>query len=61
MTCYYIVALTKQGNLVDAYVIAKSVSEALDKFIDRLDLRGNISDFRFCVQRDLESNRERNT
>lgn len=45
--CYFIVVLTKQGKLVDAYVNARSVSEALDKMIAQLDLAGNIAEFKF--------------
>lgn len=52
---YFIVALTKQGKLVDASVLAKSISEALDKFIDQLDLRGVIIDYRFCIRREHTS------
>lgn len=47
---YFVVALTKQGKLVDAYVRAESISVALDKFISQLDLAGNIQDFKFCVK-----------
>ena len=49
---FYIVALTKQGRLVDAYVKATSISQALDKFIDQLDLAGMIAEYRFCVRRE---------
>lgn len=52
---YFIVALTKQGKLVDAFVRAKSISEALDKFIDQLDLRGGIIEYRFCIRREFTS------
>jgi hypothetical protein len=49
---FYIVALTKQGKLVDAYVKATSISNALDKLIDQLDLPGMIVEYRFCVRRE---------
>lgn len=48
---FFIVVLTKQGKLIDASVVAPSVSEALDKVIDRLDLAGNIVDYKFCIRR----------
>lgn len=47
---YFIVALTKQGKLVDAYVRATSIALALDKFISQLDLAGSIVDYKFCVK-----------
>lgn len=50
-SCYFIVVLTKQGKLLDAYVSAKSLSEALDKLIGQFDLAGNIQDFKFCLVR----------
>lgn len=48
---FFVVILTKQGRLVDANVIATSLSEALDKVIDQLDLAGNIVDYKFCIRR----------
>lgn len=45
--CYFIVVLTKQGRLLDAYVKGRSISEALDKLIAQLDLAGNIAEFKF--------------
>jgi hypothetical protein len=51
MTCFFIVILTKQGKLLDAYVNARSISEALDKFIAQYDLAGNIAEFKFCIVR----------
>lgn len=55
---FFIVALTKQGKLVDAYVKARSSSEALDKFIDALDLAGSIVDYKFCIRRGDHSSHE---
>ncbi len=49
---FFIVALTKQGKLIDAYVKATSISNAMDKFIDQLDLAGMIAEYRFCVRRE---------
>lgn len=48
---FFIVALTKQGKLIDAYVFAESISDALDKFIDQLGLEGNILEYKFCIRR----------
>ena len=49
---FFIVALTKQGKLVDAYVKASSSAKAVDKFIDQLDLAGSIVEYRFCVRKE---------
>lgn len=50
---FFIVALTKQGKLIDAYVRATSISNAMDKFIDQLDLGGMIAEYKFCLRREI--------
>lgn len=50
---FFIVALTKQGKLIDAYVRATSISNAMDKFVDQLDLGGMIAEYRFTVRREI--------
>ncbi len=50
---FFIVVLTKQGKLIDAYVRATSISNALDKMIDQLDLGGMIEQYKFCLRREI--------
>lgn len=52
---FFIVVLTKQGKLVDAYVKATSIANALEKLIDRLDMSGMVAEYRFCVRRELHT------
>lgn len=48
---YFIVLLTKQGKLLDAYVRGASISEAMDKLLGQLDLKpGDLVDFKFCLK-----------
>lgn len=49
---YFIVALTKQGRLVDGYVRGTSVAAAMDTFIDQNSLAGQIQEYKFCLVKD---------
>ena len=50
---FFIVALTNRGKLISAYVRASSIANAMDKFIDQLDLAGMIVEYKFCVRKEI--------